>query len=224
MSQTFASEQPDAPTQADAVINEVPQVEPVDQERLDFERQFEDQDEMTRWPEMGLAILSLVLWFWLFCGGTLIATGPYITAVAEAKSVLEVFQYSAMIIGFWTMSNIGILAVLAALLGAYGQRTKFTNRVPIVESRIVSTHESRGRAELRRIRMHYASAVMRGFGVYMLVLSGLLVMATDALVSPTQGQYVRLAGTISLISFYAGYDPQMLAGLLERVKRFLETE
>jgi hypothetical protein len=35
---------------------------------------------------------------------------------------------------------------------------------------------------------------------------------------------VRLAGMVSVISFYAGYDPEMLAGLLKRIERFLKTE
>ncbi len=64
---------------------------------------------------------------------------------------------------------------------------------------------------------------MRGFGVFVLILSGLLVLATDSLISPNQGQYVRLAGMVSVISFYAGYDPVALAELLKRIEQFLRS-
>ena len=56
------------------------------------------------------------------------------------------------------------------------------------------------------------------------MLAGLLVMATEALTSPTQGHYVRLASTISVVSFYAGYDPQMFAVILDRIKRLLDSK
>ncbi len=36
-------------------------------------------------------------------------------------------------------------------------------------------------------------------------------------------QHLRLASTMSIMSFYAGYDPEMFGCLLQRVKRLFES-
>ncbi|MCI0361098.1 MAG: hypothetical protein L0211_21675 [Planctomycetaceae bacterium] len=200
-----------------------PTAPPVEQERADFERQFEESQVTAGWRELFFSSASLLLWFALFAGGTLIATQPFIDSVARTTNAFEAAGYSVIIILFWTITNVGILSMLAAVLGAFGQRTRFAS--PIAGRGLLGTPAQPSTdANPRELFTHYASAIMRGFGVYTLVLSGLLVLATDAIVAPTQGQYVRLAGMVSVISFYAGYDPEMLAGLLKRIERFLKTE
>jgi hypothetical protein len=196
--------------------------EAVDSERAAFERNFDRGESIAGWQELLLGFAALAGWFALFTGGTLIATKPYVDAFAGPISPLEAARSGLMIVAFWTISNVGVLSILSAVLGAFGQRTHFTAKItawqPVVAENQVSAISS------REMLAHYASAIMRGFGVYALLLSGLLVMATDAIVTPDQSQYVRLAGTVSVISFYAGYDPEMLAGLLKRIERFLKTE
>jgi hypothetical protein len=102
------------------------------------------------------------------------------------------------------------------MIGALGRRTRFASRPSAANPGLGDVTDN--------VIVHYASALIRGFGVYALVLAGLLVVATDMMIKPDQGGYVRLAGLISVISFYAGYDPEMFAGFLERVKRFLESK
>ena len=46
---------------------------------------------------------------------------------------------------------------------------------------------------------------------------------TDALISPDQATYIRIAPMMSIISFYVGYDPTLFAALLDRVRKFLDT-
>jgi hypothetical protein len=53
-------------------------------------------------------------------------------------------------------------------------------------------------------------------------MAGLLVLATESFIRPSQGEYVRLAATMSVMSFYAGYDPAALGSLLHRVRKLLE--
>lgn len=196
--------------------------EAVDSERIAFERNFDRGDFIAGWQELLLGSLALAGWFALFTGGTLIATKPYMDAFAGSISPLQAAWSGLMIVAFWTISNVGVLSILSAVLGAFGQRTHFTTKVTATQPLVAENEVSAGSS--REMLTHYASAIMRGFGVYALLLSGLLVMATDAIVSPDQSQYVRLAGTVSVISFYAGYDPEMLAGLLKRIERFLKTE
>jgi hypothetical protein len=204
-------------------IDRPPQPLPVDEERAAFEREYEGSQVLVGWRELVVSTSALLTWFALFAGGTLIATRPFIDAMAGATGLLESTGLSVIILLFWTITNVGILSMLAAILGAFGQRTRFTSRIPPYNTILVSPQISTD-ANPRELFTHYASAIMRGFGVYTLVLSGLLVLATDAIVAPTQGQYVRMAGMVSVISFYAGYDPEMLAGLLKRIERFIKTD
>lgn len=196
---------------------------PIEEERAAFVRQFEEARVTAGWRELFVSSGALFAWFALFAGGTLIATKPFIDAAANMSNPFNTAGNWCVIVLFWTITNVGILSMLAAILGAFGQRTRFAS--PIRMSGLLGTPAQPSTdASPRELFTHYASAIMRGFGVYTLVLSGLLVLATDAIVSPTQGQYVRLAGMVSVISFYAGYDPEMLAGLLKRIERFLKTE
>ena len=168
------------------------------------------------WPELGFGLAAVLEWFGLFAGGVLVGTTKYIEEMATGVEWSQHLWNSLMVLLFWTITNVGILSCLAAMIGALGRRTRFASR---------PSPAALGQArETDDVTVHYASALIRGFGVYALVLAGLLVVATDAMVKPDQGGYVRLAGLISVISFYAGYDPEMFAGFLDRVKRFIESK
>ena len=167
--------------------------------------------------ELIIGLAALAVWFGLFSGGILVATEPYRRAIENPTVSGELVVNWVVVLAFWTITNIGVLSCIAAFLGALGNRTKFTSDTDTVRS-----PASAGPASTRGLATYYMSAVMRGFGVYSLVLAGLLVFATDSLISPDQAAYMRLAPTVSIISFYAGYDPSIFAGLLDRVKNFLQ--
>ena len=71
--------------------------------------------------------------------------------------------------------------------------------------------------QLRDVLACYAAAAMRGFVIYLMFIAGLLLVTTEAITTPDQGQYVRLAGTISVLSFVAGYDSVMFRRALDRI-------
>ena len=167
--------------------------------------------------ELSLGIVALALWFVLFSGGILIATQPYRLELENPSGVTTMIVSWLVVCAFWTITNIGILSCIAALIGALGRRTRFTSRTDPFQSAIDARDPGN-----QGVATFYVSAIMRGFGVYALVLAGLLVLATDSLTSPAQDTYMRLAPTVSIISFYAGYDPSIFAGLLDRVKSFMQ--
>ncbi|MEY3457068.1 MAG: hypothetical protein RL215_225 [Planctomycetota bacterium] len=68
------------------------------------------------------------------------------------------------------------------------------------------------------------SAIMRGFGVFTLSIGGLLILATDTLVTPDQKTYLRFAPMLSIISFYVGFNPYVFGSMLDGVNRFIRTE
>jgi hypothetical protein len=194
----------------------------VDEERIAFERNFDRSSIAVSWRELLTGFFALAAWFLLFAGGILIGTASYIKSLEGNLAVTQWMWAVTMVVLFWTITNVGILSCLAAILGAFGRRTRFTSRLAVNypdDAAISPTN-----ADARTVVILYASAIIRGFGVYALMLAGLLVMATETLLNPSQGHYVRLAATISVISFYAGYDPEMFAGILERIKRLVESK
>jgi hypothetical protein len=63
------------------------------------------------------------------------------------------------------------------------------------------------------------SAVIRGLVVFLIVISGLLVLLENPIVgTASPGQYVRFGGLLSLTSFVVSYDPSVFAMLLEQVR------
>ena len=169
--------------------------------------------------EFFFAAVALLLWFLMFSGGALISTQEYRSELG--KSVVWYAKIKPLIVCllFWTTSNLGLLSCLSAFLGAIGYRTLFT--IPLSPHCSVSTISDSTR---RMLLTSSLSAVMRGFGVYTLSLSGLLLLATDTLVKPDQETYLKLAPTISIISFYAGFNPQVFGIMLERVNKYMRAE
>jgi len=65
------------------------------------------------------------------------------------------------------------------------------------------------------------SAMMRSFLVYLCVLAGLYFALEDPFKDSTPAQYLRLAGTVSVLAFLVGYDPtriQNWIGLIPQPK------
>lgn len=170
-------------------------------------------------PEMIAALVALTLWFLLFAGGSLISTETYRRMLMESISWVEKLKPLTVCVLFWTTSNIGMLACLAAFLGGVGYRCRFTEPPEF---------GNRGRQLLavnpRLLMTSYIAAVMRGFGTYTLSLAGLLLVATDTLTAPSQTSYLRLAPLVSIASFYSGFNPRTFAGLLNRVKSLMQTK
>jgi hypothetical protein len=166
--------------------------------------------------ELIMGSVSLVTWFVLFAGGILINTEPYRNRIGGGEGSASLLTSWLIVLLFWTITNVGILACVSAILGALGRRTRFTMQAAM-DPDIDSLPE-----DTMGALVFYYSAVMRGFGIYALVFAGLFVLATEAFVKPQAGDYLRLAATMSIASFYAGYDPTVFAVMLLRAKRLFD--
>jgi hypothetical protein len=164
--------------------------------------------------ELVFGAAALLGWFVLFGGAILIGTEPYRKVIANLDTTQHLFRSSLIVLAFWTITNVGLLCCLSSCLGALGRRTRFAVRIGAPAHRTDMVP--------RPVLLHYVSAVIRGFSIYGIVMAGLLVLATESFITPTQGEYVRLAATMSVMSFYAGYDPGALASLLHRVRKLFE--
>jgi len=56
--------------------------------------------------------------------------------------------------------------------------------------------------------------MLRGFFVYLFLTSGLLLLDDAPFSNPTPGQYIRLAGFLSLFSFVVSYQPRLFNKLI----------
>lgn len=169
--------------------------------------------------EVTAAILALVLWFLLFSGGCLLGTEHYRKQLASPIAWHTKFKPLIACLLFWTTPNIGLLCCLSAFLGFVGYRTQFTTPLS-PHCTIMPLSE-----DVRRMLLTSSlSAIMRGFGVFTLSIGGLLILATDTLVTPDQKTYLRFAPMLSIISFYVGFNPYVFGSMLDGVNRFIRTE
>jgi hypothetical protein len=58
------------------------------------------------------------------------------------------------------------------------------------------------------------SAVLRGFFVYLFLMSGLLLLDDAPFSNAGPSQYIRLAGFLSLFSFVVSYQPHLFSALM----------
>ena len=108
----------------------------------------------------------------------------------------------------YTASNVALLCCLSAFLGALGERTGIMGRV--------RTHDATyWRDGIRQ----YLAAILRGMFVFLVLMSGLMVLGAANFTSPTQAAYGNLAGAASLFSFLIGRDPRMFSKIVEKVNR-----
>lgn len=103
-----------------------------------------------------------------------------------------------------TVTNTGFLACIAASLGCAYRRM------------------SASTVEAFSGRNDYGRSILAGFFVYLIVLSGLLLLSTKALTQADQEQYVQLAGLLSVVSFVVGYHPQAAGGLFQKVEGLVQ--
>lgn len=161
--------------------------------------------------EMMTAVAALVIWLFLFTGGLIIGTQPYRTALGTATVKLGLWELARswfVVFTCYTLSNVALLCCLSSLLGAFGRRAKL----------VLQDEEER----VGGAGNPYVSAMIRGFFMYLVLLSGVLILLEKPFSDPSQEQYLRLAGFISLLSFMVGYNPHLFSRLLTRIAELVE--
>ena len=153
-------------------------------------------------------LLAVLTWGLLFLAGIVVDSTPYRASAAAAKH----FEPSLLVTWFvaftcYTVTNALLLACLASLIGEVGARF----RPP--ESVLVPQGEH-----------PYLAALTRGFFIYLVAISGIVITMDSPLASPSPQQYVRLAGVISLVSFAVAYNPELFSALLTRAAKRLHPQ
>ena len=167
--------------------------------------------------QMGVGGCALTCWLVLFCGGLLLETVEYraflaphsfphhakankdaeITTKAYDGSVVFAFVASAL---WFSPTNMAFLALTAGLLGGCASNVLAEDLSPEQAEQI---HPE----SWRYLTEAPWSAMLRSFIVYLCVIAGLYFAMDDPFKDSTPAQYMRLAGTISVLSLLVGYDP-----------------
>jgi hypothetical protein len=163
--------------------------------------------------EIAFGVISVVAWLLLFVAGTVVGTADFRTALGAGRlaSASEVITAILTVLTCYTITNVAFLAVLAAVAGEFSARSRVSSLT------ISIRRDDDATPHLRDVLACYSAAGMRGFVIYLLFIAGLLLVTTDAVANADQGQYVRLAGLLSVVSFAAGYDAELFRRAIDRV-------
>ena len=155
-----------------------------------------------------ISAFTIVLWLGVFLLGTLVNSAPYRERFAGFTGTPLDVVSDGLIVGLtYTLTNVGLLCLLASLLGSLGASANLG-----VDSDAAMDQDTSAPR---------TSAILRGFLVYLALLAGVLVFA-DSPAGPTQNQYVRLAGVTSLLGFAVNYRPALFATLFARLSKLFE--
>jgi hypothetical protein len=168
----------------------------------------------------GFGVLSA--WLLLFAGGILVDTEPYRRAISpSAVEALDAErgQPAAAVAGqpanaplpqlpaAWLVVvicfaplNLAWLCVAASMLGAFGS--------------VANLSDDDSPSKAGDTSNPYTSALLRGFFVYLFMMSGLLLLDDAPFANAGPAQYIRLAGFLSLFSFVVSYQPRLFTTLM----------
>ncbi len=150
--------------------------------------------------------LTLILWLAIFILGTLVNSAPYRSRFAALEGgVVEVIKNGLLVVLAYTLTNVAFLCILAGLLGALSSKAVLRPNAQNIYKDTTSPKNS---------------AVLRGFLVYLTLIAGVLILGENP-AEPTQIQYVKLAGLMSLAGFVMNYRPKIFGQLMERAGRLI---
>jgi len=189
-------------------------------------------------PIAVLGVVGVVLWVGLFAAGLLIDSEPYrkpfappdkaaLTASFTPDSLppvsnggkayprdLVTFGKAAL---FFTPLNAALLALLAAFVG--GCASWLAHRDDKVPDAATPDEKARLERRLQFLRENPLTAMLRGFAVYLAIIAGVYITGGDPFGDASASQYVRFAGSVSLLAYLVGYDPTRLQDLLDGLPR-----
>lgn len=140
-----------------------------------------------------IGLVSVLLWILVFLPGLTINSQPFREQILQGNVSLHNFS---VVLLTYTISNVAILCCMAGVIGAATRRitAKATEQRKFDEKPVFSA---------------IFTGVTRGFSVYLLLLAGVYAATPDPFSAPTPEQYVRMAGTISLMAFIVNYEPDL---------------
>lgn len=148
-----------------------------------------------------IVLVVIIAWLAVFCLGAFIDTNPLRQGLQDNFNLADFI----FIILAWIPTNIAFLSILAGLMGALSRGLL----------RQVEAGEEPDKKKNRAL-----GGSVAGFMFYMAFMAGAFVMMDQPFTNTTEAQYYRIAGSISFISFIAGFRPDTLRRILDKIPGF----
>jgi hypothetical protein len=143
-----------------------------------------------------IGIIVIGLWLLLYTGGTVVGTQQYRDIINQGTDdYFTLLKAWSAVFCFYTLSNVAMLCCLASIIGGICREPR-DGRILVLAA--------------------------NGLFIYLILISGLLLLGTNPFENLNQAQYTRLAGTYSLFSFMIGYNPKMLSKLAGKLEELVE--
>jgi hypothetical protein len=146
--------------------------------------------------------VAIAMWLAVFLPGLTINSKPYRDAIMDGSLA---FADTSMAFLTYTITNVALLCCFAGIIGSC------TKRLLRPEE---EEEPGYGGEPVNQDMNPIFSGVLRGFLIYLLFLAGVYAATPDPFAAPTPEQYVRMAGTISGLSFVINYDPALFESVI----------
>jgi hypothetical protein len=151
-----------------------------------------------------LTFCCLILWLLTFSIGAFVDTNP-IRAELNRQFVLSDFLLAA---SAWIPTNLGLLSILAGLSGALCRS--------LLRSLEIGPDQARQVKESSRI----IGGGIAGLIFYLSLMAGAFLLIDSPFETTTKEQYFRIAGVVSFMAFLAGFRPDLLRRILDKIPGF----
>jgi membrane protein YqaA with SNARE-associated domain len=199
---------------------------------------------LKRTTTAGLGVSALLLWVFIFAAGILLDSKPYREALRSPEKTHETARGASDVVAspavldaglpgvaaalpsypvdaatfgravvLFTPLNAAILTLLAAMVG--GCASWLAHHGKAVPDLLTPQEKQHYQRRLDYLQENPVTATFRGFAVYLAVIAGVYIIGGDPFDQATPSQYVRFAGSVSLLAFMVGYDPMKLQDLLD---------
>jgi len=105
------------------------------------------------------------------------------------------------------------LCLFAAFSGGCASKLIYTGIVKKAEETHTSLPVDKTDSQIYMNENPFGS-MLRGLTVYFIFLTGSFLAAADPFLITSAGQYAKSAGSVSLLSFFVGYDPTVFRSLM----------
>lgn len=174
-----------------------------------------------------IVFTAILIWISIFIGGILVNSEPYRNVISNyTYTTVETetldthpggenpnfFVALLVVVLCYTPSNLVLICMCAGLLGAL--------------SRIAKLHiKDDGQDEIASDKIDpLMSGILRGLFVYLLAISGILLINEAPITNPGRAEYVRLAGLLSILSFLLSYNPSRFQSFVAKSMDSMQTK
>jgi hypothetical protein len=169
-----------------------------------------------RASEVVIGLATIFLWICLFLAGCIIETAPTRNLVSSggASTLWELVGAWFILLTSYTVTNVAFLACLSAVIG------KFAKRSLSFEAASLNGLPRTTIASFGEVMVLYSMSIARGFVIYLTLTGGLILLSTSTVTDSSMDEYVKLASTVSILAFMAGYDAEIFKRAIDRVASF----